>query len=168
MLPARWFFLQDTEPGTAHHLSGPDTVLVCLVVCVLWCVCVVVVVCPIKTHVCPSKTSPCVPFKNVPVYAGTTRTCVSTCARGARTRGDVLNAHTEVFSVKHITTQHNTPHRTAHTTRHDTHDTTRHDTTQHNTHTTQHNTTQNNLPTLGHHVLQRFTKVNTGSYTCSV
>ena len=34
-------------------------------------------------------------IQNVPVYAGTTRTCVSTCARGAGTHGDVLNLHTE-------------------------------------------------------------------------
>ena len=33
-------------------------------------------------------------FKNVPVYAGTTRTCVSTCARGAGTHGDVSKPHT--------------------------------------------------------------------------
>ena len=41
--------------------------------------------------------------QNVPVYAGTTRTCVETCARGAgthgdvfeRSHGDVLNPHTE-------------------------------------------------------------------------
>ena len=34
-------------------------------------------------------------IQNVPVYAGTTRTCVETCARGAGTHGDVLNPHTE-------------------------------------------------------------------------
>ena len=34
-------------------------------------------------------------IQNVPVYAGTTRTCVSTRARGAGTHGDVLNLHTE-------------------------------------------------------------------------
>ena len=28
---------------------------------------------------------------------GTTRTCVTTCGRGAGTHGDVLNLHTEVF-----------------------------------------------------------------------
>ena len=32
---------------------------------------------------------------SVPVYAGTTRTCVSTRARGAGTHGDVSNGHTE-------------------------------------------------------------------------
>ena len=34
-------------------------------------------------------------IQNASVYAGTTRTCVSTCARGAGTHGDVLNLHTE-------------------------------------------------------------------------
>ena len=37
--------------------------------------------------------------QNVPVCTGTTRTCVSTCARGAGTHGDVLNVHTEAFWV---------------------------------------------------------------------
>ena len=34
-------------------------------------------------------------IQNVPVYAGTMRTCVSTCARGAGAHGDVLNLHTD-------------------------------------------------------------------------
>ena len=34
-------------------------------------------------------------IQNVSVYAGTTRTCVETCTRGAGTHGDVLNPHTE-------------------------------------------------------------------------
>ena len=38
-----------------------------------------------------------VSIQNVPVYAGTTRTCVETCARGAGTHGDVLNVHTGTF-----------------------------------------------------------------------
>ena len=33
--------------------------------------------------------------QNVPVCAGTTRTCVETCTRGAGTHGDVLNRDTE-------------------------------------------------------------------------
>ena len=36
-------------------------------------------------------------IQNVSVYAGTTRTCVSTCARGADTHGDVFNVHTGTF-----------------------------------------------------------------------
>ena len=36
-------------------------------------------------------------IQHVPVYAGTTRTCSNTCARGAGTHGDVLNVHTEAF-----------------------------------------------------------------------
>ena len=36
-------------------------------------------------------------MQNVPVCTGTTRTCVTTCARGAGTHGDVLHLHTEVF-----------------------------------------------------------------------
>ena len=53
------------------------------------------------------KTSPCVPAPR--------RTCVSTCARGAGTHGDVLNLHTGVFSVPHTHHTH-TPHTQAHTT----------------------------------------------------
>ena len=34
-------------------------------------------------------------IQNVPVCTGTTRTCVSTCARGAGIHGDVLDGHTE-------------------------------------------------------------------------
>ena len=46
------------------------------------------------------------------VFAGTTRTCVSTCGRGAGTHGDVLNLHTVGFTnVSHHT------HRTLTTTR---------------------------------------------------
>ena len=38
-------------------------------------------------------------IQNVPVYAGTTRTCVETCARGAGTHGDVLNrTHGDVLN----------------------------------------------------------------------
>ena len=36
-------------------------------------------------------------IQNVPVCTGTTRTCVTTCGRGAGTHGDVLFLHTEVF-----------------------------------------------------------------------
>ena len=36
-------------------------------------------------------------IQNVPVSTGTTRTCVSTCARGAGTHGDALNVHTQAF-----------------------------------------------------------------------
>ena len=55
-------------------------------------------------HAEKNVKKPCVRTKrvrvyvqNVPVYAGTTRACVSTCARGAGTHGDVLNVHTEAF-----------------------------------------------------------------------
>ena len=37
--------------------------------------------------------------QNVPVCTGTMRTCVTTCAHGAGTHGDVLNLHTEVFGT---------------------------------------------------------------------
>ena len=51
------------------------------------------VVCPFKAlPVCIKKKK-----KNVPVCTGTTRTCVSACARGAGTHGDVLNVHTGTF-----------------------------------------------------------------------
>ena len=68
--------------------------------CVLLCVCVFVCVlrhaekCG-KTRVWIQKRLR-VYIQNVTVYAGTTRTCVSACARGAGTHGDVLNVHTAV------------------------------------------------------------------------
>ena len=37
--------------------------------------------------------------ENVPVCTSTTRTCVTTCGRGAGTHGDVLNLHMEVFGT---------------------------------------------------------------------
>ena len=67
----------------------------------------------------PPLTSLRVYVQNVPVHAGTTRTCVSTCARGAGIHGDVLNVHTGTFSACPTT-----PHRTHHNTRHNTQDTT--------------------------------------------
>ena len=42
-----------------------------------------------------------VSIQYVLVDAGTTRTCVSTCARGAGTHGYVLNVHTEAFLNPH-------------------------------------------------------------------
>ena len=57
-----------------------------------------------------------------PLPPCTTRTCVSTCARGAGIHGDVLNVHTGTFLAFHTT-----PHRTHHNTRHN---------TQHKQHTT--------------------------------
>ena len=85
-------------------------VSVCGVVCLCCVVCVVVLCCVVlccvcvvcgaawhaeKTSVCRFKTSPCVRSQRPRVNAGTTRTCVETCARGAGTYGDVLNPHTE-------------------------------------------------------------------------
>ena len=65
--------------------------------------------------------------QNVSVYAGITRTCVSTCARGAGTHGNVLS--TRRFSRCHTT--HTTPHTTPHTHHNTRHNTTQHDTPQH-------------------------------------
>ena len=48
--------------------------------------------------------------QNVPMFAGTTRTCVSTCARGAGTHVDVLNVHTGFFQCVTQDTRHETPH----------------------------------------------------------
>ena len=47
-----------------------------------------------ENPVCRLKKRFHVCIQNVPVYAGTTRTCFSTCARGAGIHGDVLNPHT--------------------------------------------------------------------------
>ena len=74
----------------------------CVVVwCVVCVVCGVVVWCETLENPTPCVHSkhPRVSVHNVPVYAGTTRTRVSTCARGAGTHWDVLNAHTEGFFV---------------------------------------------------------------------
>ena len=65
--------------------------------------------------------------QNVPVYADTTRTCVSTCARVAGIHGDVLTVQTDAFQR---VTPH-TPHRTHTHHRHHMH-----------THTTSHNITR--------------------------
>ena len=67
--------------------------------------------------------------QNVPVCTGTTRTCVSTCARGAGTHGDVLNVHTGTFWMDTRGFQRATQH------------------TQH----THHNTRHNNTTTRPHH-----------------
>ena len=63
-------------------------------VCGLCGVCGVVVWCETlkKTRV-STQTRPHMYVQNVPVYAGTTRTCVETCARGAGTHWDVFNVH---------------------------------------------------------------------------
>ena len=63
------------------------------------CVCLYVFVCAEKrgkTHVWIQKRLR-VYIQNVPVCTGTTRTCWFTCARGAGTHRDVLNAHTGTF-----------------------------------------------------------------------
>ena len=86
--------------------------VVCVVVCgcvFVWCLCGVVwcgvvwCLCGVCCVVWTLKT-PCVDSKrlhayirNAPVYAGNTRTCFSTCVRGAGIHGDVLNLHTEAF-----------------------------------------------------------------------
>ena len=60
----------------------------------------------------PSRES----IRHVSVCTGTTRTCVSTCARGAGTHGDVLDGHIPHTThhtaprTHHTTPQHHTPH----------------------------------------------------------
>ena len=66
--------------------------------------------------------APRVYVQNVSVFAGSTRTCVSTCGRRARTHGGVLNVHTVVFPLSHTThTAHTPQHETQqqHTTTHE-------------------------------------------------
>ena len=53
-----------------------------------------------NASVCPFKTSR-VYIQNVPVCAGTTRRCVSTCACGAGTHGDALHRHEGRFERTH-------------------------------------------------------------------
>ena len=55
------------------------------------------------------QNAPRVSIHNVPVCTDTTRTCVSTCARGAGTHGDVLNRDTE-FPACHTTPNTHTLH----------------------------------------------------------
>ena len=59
-------------------------VMLCCVVCV--CRCVLCCVCGVVWHAENLR----VYIQNVPVYAGTTRTFFSTCARGAGIHGDVF------------------------------------------------------------------------------
>ena len=82
---------------------------------------------PPRVH---SKTSP-------PVYTGNTRTCVSTCARGAGTHGDVLFVHTGRSEWTHGGQKVIV------------------------------SSAYQNLPTYGHHLLQRFTKETSGSFPFS-
>ena len=73
----------------------------------LWCVwcrvlpCVACRVCVVRAVWCGTLKAPCVDsrrlhvyIRNVPVYAGNTRTCSKACARVAGIHGDVLNVHT--------------------------------------------------------------------------
>ena len=80
-------------------------VCVCRRVCRRVCLCVFVCVCVVWCGVCrvvwhaenlrvQTQKRLRVYVQNVPVYVGNTRTCFSTCARGAGTHGDVLNGHT--------------------------------------------------------------------------
>ena len=79
-----------------------------------------------------TQTRPHMYVQNVPVYAGTTRTCFNTCARCAGIHGDVLNVHMGTCLSGHTGFfQRVTPHHnTAHTTQ-TTHHTTTQDTTPH-------------------------------------
>ena len=89
----------------------------------------------------PSPFPPCVQRKrarvyvrNVTVCTGTTRTCVSTCARGAGAHGDVLSLYTGLVLSRHtgysrFHTSHTTPHHTHHTAHTSAQDTTHHNNT---------------------------------------
>ena len=116
--------------------TGDDTLRVlCCVLCVCWCCCVLcvcwcwcwcVTLTPLSflphTHpltVCTFKTPPCAHSKRLRVYTGTTRTCVTTCRRGAGTHGDVLGVHTG-----HHTARTHHDHNDIHT-RHNHHNNTR-------------------------------------------
>ena len=81
--------------------------MLCCVVCVVVVVVLLVVVVSVcvlrhteksgKTRVWIQKRR--VYIQDVPECTGTTRTCVSTCARGARTHGCVLFEHTGTFRL---------------------------------------------------------------------
>ena len=111
-------------------LSLCVSVSLCLCLRVVLCVVVLCGVCGFKNaSVCAFKTSPC---------ADTTRTCVSTCARGARTHRDVLNLHTKGVLYIHTGEQGVIV-----------------------------SSASQNLPTYGCHVLQSFTKETFGSFPFS-
>ena len=83
-------------------------------------------------HPCVHSTRPRVHVQYVPVYAGTTRTCWNTFARGAGTKGDVLNVHTGTCWVDtqvFLRVSHHTPHTTHHTAHTPQHNTRHHNTT---------------------------------------
>ena len=114
-------------------------VLCCVVLCCVVCVVVVVVLLVVAVCVCVCLVSRLrVYIQNVPEYAGTTRSCVETCARGAGTHRDVLNVHTGTFGIHTRVAGVIVSN------------------------------AYQNLPTYGYHVLQRFTKETFGSYTFSV
>ena len=74
--------------------------------------------------VCVFKTPTVCTFIRPLLCTGTTPKCVTTCGRGACTRGDVLDGHTEVYqrATPHTghtpQTPHALPHTTSHTTSH--------------------------------------------------
>ena len=79
---------------------GKLSCIVCSgVLCVLWCVCVVVVLwrcgVSIQNPMCRFKTCPYVRLKRFRVCRQNARTC----ARGAGTHGDVLNVNTGTFRI---------------------------------------------------------------------
>ena len=71
-----------------------------------------------RPSVCAFKTSPCVPA-TCPHEKNMWACCRYTRGRFERTHGDVLNAHTEVFSVTHH--NHTPTHTPTHTHRHTPH-----------------------------------------------
>ena len=94
--------------------------------------------------VCAFKMSPCVPATCPHVFF-MWACCPYTRGHFERTHGDVLNAHTGVFSVPHHN-KHRTTHNHTHHTTHNNNNTAPHTTT----HTTQHNNNNNNTPTRTH------------------
>ena len=70
--------------------------VVCVVVCVR-CRGAVAVWCLDSKPPCVHSKRARVYVRNFSVCTGTTRTCVSTCARFAGTHGNVLNVHTGTF-----------------------------------------------------------------------
>ena len=75
--------------------------------------------------VCVFKTPTVCTFKRPLLCTGTTPKCVTTCGRGACTRGDVLDGHTEVCQRATPHTGHTpqTPHALPHTQHHTQHHT---------------------------------------------
>ena len=107
---------------------------------------------------CVHWKRPRVYVQNVPICTGTTRTCWNTCARGARTHGDVLNVHTGTFLNPHTDFSTFVQRAATHTHKPNTHDHQQHHDHNDTHHTTQHTTSRGDRETEKERQRQRETR----------